>query len=179
MSNLTTTTMATAENAVRVLVTGSRDWSDAEAITLHLEGLRYVAGRVQRPGLVVVHGACPTGADAIAAAWARAHDVPVEAHPAQWATHGRAAGPLRNRAMVTAGADVCVAFILNGSRGATGCADLAEAAGIPTYRITRPGRACGRPEESWEIRGGIAQGLSPRCGGAESLPCPRHGEEVR
>ncbi|MET9346271.1 SLOG family protein [Streptomyces termitum] len=33
--------------------------------------------------MTVVHGTCPTGADALADAWARAHGVPVERHPAQ------------------------------------------------------------------------------------------------
>lgn len=116
----------------RILVTGSRDWTDVDL----LEGLLAMAV-YQRVPAVIVHGACPTGADAIAAHWARRcrHiGVTEEPHPALWRQHGRAAGPRRNAEMVGLGADLCLAFIRNGSRGASHCALLAERAGIPVRR---------------------------------------------
>ena len=47
------------------------------------------------------------------------------------------AGHVRNAEMVVSGADICLAFIENDSRGATGCARMAETAGIPTIRYIR------------------------------------------
>jgi hypothetical protein len=44
------------------------------------------------------------------------------------------AGLARNRLMVELGADICLAFVRNGSRGASHCAALAEEAGIPVRR---------------------------------------------
>lgn len=115
---------------MRVLITGSRNWTDKRAI---LQALREHANV---RGVVVVHGACPTGADFLADQLAREHRVQVERHPADWRGIGRSAGFIRNAQMVALGADVCLAFIRNGSRGATHTADLAERAGIPTHRYT-------------------------------------------
>jgi hypothetical protein len=113
--------------AMRILVTGSRNWTDRATIENALTEWR-------SPGAVLVHGAAKGAGRLTEAIW-RSWGLPVEPHPADWdrLPHG-AAGPLRNRAMVLAGADVCLAFILPDSRGATGCA---EAAGIPTYRHLR------------------------------------------
>jgi hypothetical protein len=118
----------------RILVTGSRDWTDLSALTF---ALGWTYGHLQARGLgpagaVLVHGACPTGADAMADAVWTGQNMPVERHPADWDTHLRRAGFIRNAEMVALGADVCLAFIRNGSNGATMTARLAEAAGIRT-----------------------------------------------
>ncbi|MCX5253576.1 DUF2493 domain-containing protein [Streptomyces canus] len=124
----------------RVLVTGSRDWLSSTTVWAALNEARaevLLAGR----RLTVVHGACPRGADAHAAAWCKtAHcfdnAVSEEEHPANWQINGKRAGFIRNAHMVNLGADLCLAFIRNGSRGASHTAALAEQAGIPTRRFT-------------------------------------------
>jgi hypothetical protein len=120
----------------RVLVTGSRDWTDANIIYAALSAERSLAVQQDRK-LVVVHGHARHGADALADAWARGRGLPVERHPAPWRQNGvynPQAGLYRNRKMVDLGADACLAFIRSGSRGASHCARLADEAGIPvTY----------------------------------------------
>ncbi|MGH7746139.1 MAG: SLOG family protein [Candidatus Dormibacteria bacterium] len=117
----------------RVLITGSRTWADVEAIRRALSEVGREFGR----DTVLVSGACPRGADRICediwAGWGGS----LELHPADWHRHGRGAGYRRNAAMVALGADVCLAFILDDSRGASHTAGLAEAAGIPTHHYKR------------------------------------------
>ena len=121
----------------RVLVTGSRDWPTPDVVWSALNDTRLEALAAGRP-LVVVHGACPRGADQHAAAWAAiarqfTAGVVEEQHPADWRPGGildRSAGFRRNAHMVQLGADVCLAFIHRESRGASHTARLAEQAGI-------------------------------------------------
>lgn len=118
----------------RILVTGSRDWEDQQAVYRALaDTIRPLPADQE---ITVVHGACPTGADHMAHEWARGFGATIDAHPANWVTYGKAAGPRRNARMVALGADVCLAFIRNGSRGASHTAALAEQAGIPVRRYT-------------------------------------------
>lgn len=118
----------------RILVTGSRDWDDwRRVISALVEHWDY--------SVTIVHGACPTGADEITdwlcknLFWHLECIMEVERHPADWEKYGRRAGFIRNDQMVQLGADICLAFIRNGSKGATMTADIAEAAGIPVLRI--------------------------------------------
>lgn len=118
----------------RVLVTGSRDWGDHDIVRDALTTAIY-----QHVPAVIVHGACPRGADAMASWWVRRYrhlGVTEEAHPANWNLNGKRAGFIRNAHMVNLGADLCLAFIRNGSRGASHTAALAEQAGIPVRRWT-------------------------------------------
>jgi hypothetical protein len=123
-------------SAARVLVTGSRDWSDEDTIRSALRAWWNENGRPR--DAVLVHGACRTGADAIADRIWSAQGLPIERHPAPWNALdgqsqrlGRRAGPIRNRRMVRIGATICLAFIKDNSPGASGCVQLAKAAGIP------------------------------------------------
>ena len=108
----------------RILVTGSRTWEDAGVIEGVLAGYH-------SDGAVLVSGACPRGADALAEEYWGLLGGEVERHPADWERFGKRAGRRRNAEMVNAGADLCVAFIRDNSPGASHCAGLARAAGIP------------------------------------------------
>lgn len=131
----------------RILVTGSRDWDNVASVFEHLTHVMRRWGT----DLIVIHGGAK-GADTIAGQWASVQFVQEEVHPADWENCGNNCGPdhyryrngqpycpragfVRNSKMVELGADICLAFIKNNSKGATMCADLAEKSGIPTVRI--------------------------------------------
>lgn len=114
---------------MRILITGSREWTNSALIWDTLD-LYLQDGET----LTVVHGDAP-GADSIAHLWAverrnTAHDVEPEAHPAQWTKFGRSAGPIRNQEMVDLGADLVLAFIKDNSPGASHLVRQARKAGL-------------------------------------------------
>ena len=109
---------------MKVLVTGSRDWTDSETI------YRALAEHTAFDEVTLLSGACPTGADAFAERYAKLKGWKVELHPADWDKYGKRAGPLRNQAMVDRKPDLVLAFILNGSRGASGTVAMARKAGL-------------------------------------------------
>lgn len=133
---------------MRIIVTGDRNWyaPDLAEQVLNRLLLRY------GPGLVIVHGAA-SGIDRSFAEACGEMDIEQEAHPARWdeLDHPEAvirydkrnrpynanAGPIRNQAMVDAGAQMCLAFhrAISASKGTKDCARRAIAAGIPTYLI--------------------------------------------
>lgn len=113
---------------MRVLIAGSRHWSNRFAIVSALS-------QFNDRGMVLVSGACPSGADRIAEDVAEHLGWKVERHPAEWGIHGRAAGPIRNQQMVDLGADICLAFPLPGSRGTLDCMQRAYEAHIPVHNL--------------------------------------------
>jgi hypothetical protein len=105
-------------------------------------------------GSTVVHGVS-WGADEIADEVARALGLETDPFPADWLTYKRAAGPIRNSAMVASGADVCLAFSHEPDMGGTGdCTKKARRAGIPVF--THPIRP-DWPEDLDTHRGSVSR----------------------
>lgn len=113
----------------RVLVTGSRTWKDVDAISSEFD---IVASHEDEVTLVVGNAG---GADSLAVLQAIARGWVIEEHVADWVTYPRSAGYARDKEMVLEGADYCLAFIHNKSKGATTCSKNARAEGIPTKVI--------------------------------------------
>jgi hypothetical protein len=119
-----------------ILVCGGRDYSDWYRVRDTLNMLHAFVGDLR-----IVHGGA-TGADALAARWARENGHQCVAYPADWKTHGRAAGPIRNALMLEREKpDIVVAF-----PGGVGTADMvskARAAGVKVGVVTEWGEASG------------------------------------
>jgi len=123
---------------LRVIVCGSREFTDVEIMSKALLDLReWTAGRP----LTLVNGAA-RGADSLAVELAKQliPDVVIESHPADWNYYGKVAGPVRNSHMVSLGADLGLAFYVDGieSRGTNNCVNLMRLAGIKVITYTKP-----------------------------------------
>lgn len=113
---------------MRILITGSRY---RPAIDVYKVLDRY-KGSVNE---IVVGDA--TGADEAARTWAVSNGVNLTVHKADWNAYGSSAGPRRNQEMVDAGADLCLAFPMSGSRGTWDCVNRAKKAGIVVTVISQ------------------------------------------
>lgn len=122
---------------IRILVTGGRNYTDRTAVARALQHLadNYVFG-AKPAEFVLVHGGA-TGADQLAADEAQRLGWRTEAHPADWDTYGKAAGPRRNTDMVRLGANYLVAF--PGGHGTAHCRRIALTAGIPVIDVPEGG----------------------------------------
>lgn len=115
----------------RILITGSRHWTDEEPIAALIDSLPFDA--------IVIHGNAP-GADTIADRLAFARGLHVKAWAASWHRFGRQAGPLRNQCMIDEGKPTeAHAYITPDSVGTWDCVRRCRAAGVPVF-ITKSTR---------------------------------------
>jgi hypothetical protein len=125
----------------RVIVCGSRDYADRDFIDFTLEKL-FLAAHTHDERLVIVTGACPTGADyyaklAVERAIARGENVRIEEHPADWNALGKSAGPARNSRLALLGAGACIAFWDGSSPGTLDMIEKSVRRGIAVLVPTR------------------------------------------
>lgn len=142
-------------DAVRVIVTGSRDWRQPNAARSAIAGRLF---RFPPADTVVVVGynpdkGTPGGVDRFAYQEAQKLGLAVEPHPPRWGKHDfegtsgvkcycrdphgvcKAAGFRRNHEMVELGADLVLAFWNGRSSGTKDTVERAEKAGIPVEMI--------------------------------------------
>jgi hypothetical protein len=117
--------------SVRLLVCGGRDYSDRERLFRILDaamrGLTFE---------VLIHGGA-TGADALAADWAKARGVkplPFPISKADWDRYGKGAGPRRNEKMLREGAPTLV-IAFPGKDGTADMVRRAKAAGLRVVEV--------------------------------------------
>ena len=111
---------------LRVLVCGSRNWTDHKSIWRLLNRLRTEATNIS-----VIEG-CAQGADYAAHEWI-APGVEIYHFPADWDRYGKGAGPIRNQQMLDEGKpDFVMAFTedLANSKGTKDMVSRARRAGL-------------------------------------------------
>ena len=120
---------------MKVLATGSREWTSEQIIRRELS--------LFPGGTIIVHGACPWGADAIVDRISRELGFEVREYKARWGSFSRGfAGHARNDRMIREEhrpeepIDLCLAFPTVLCRGTVDCLWRAEQKGIPTKVVT-------------------------------------------
>lgn len=116
--------------ALRILLTGSREFTDRDLIAAALREAATKLSADDATSVTLITGGA-RGADRLAADIARTLGWAVETHPADW-SYGKTAGFKRNQEMVNLGADVCIALFVEGlaCNGTKDCAHRARRAGI-------------------------------------------------
>jgi hypothetical protein len=121
---------------MRVLVCGSRDFSNARLLDAVVRGyLTSIA--TTRESHVIIHGAA-RGADTLAGECADRIGVRVESYPADWDRYGKRAGYVRNQQMLDEGKpDLVVAFYSgeHKSKGTEMMVKIASQAGVECWEI--------------------------------------------
>ena len=116
----------------KVLVCGGRDYDNRERLFAVLDKALRAANSAGKT-FVLVHGGA-RGADSLAGLWAsmRQDSVSVRVYKADWDTHKKAAGPIRNNLMLTSESpDVIIAF--KGGNGTAHMMSIGRKAGVPVY----------------------------------------------
>ena len=116
---------------MRILVCGSREWKDKEAIKL---AIIEECNRSKQPSpmhVYIINGAA-RGADELSSEVAEELGLMLQEFPAAWGCHGRAAGPIRNAEMLRTKPDVVLAFWDGKSKGTKNMIKQAQDAKVRT-----------------------------------------------
>lgn len=118
---------------MNLMVCGGRDFNDKELLFKTLDDL--VAKKGWKD-IIILEGEAK-GADTLAKDYVAKRNLLFKPYPADWKNWGKAAGPIRNKAMVT-DCDYCVAFWDGQSRGTRSsiefCRELNKPYTIVLYR---------------------------------------------
>ncbi|ABD27421.1 hypothetical protein Saro_2986 [Novosphingobium aromaticivorans DSM 12444] len=113
---------------MKIVVTGGRDFGDFALVTRALSAVH------RKHGITALIQGGADGADRLCAEWGWDNGIPVATFNADWKTHGKRAGPLRNQRMIDEGTpDAAIAF--PGGRGTADMLGRLQAAGIPTWDL--------------------------------------------
>jgi hypothetical protein len=115
------------EKPYKVLVCGARDYSDKDKVYHILDAVLARVG----PWMMLVAGGA-RGADELARRWAVDRGVDHQILYAKWPVHGKAAGPIRNRRMLSKKPKEVHAFHQNikESKGTADMVKIARSSGV-------------------------------------------------
>jgi hypothetical protein len=115
---------------MKVIIAGSRDFTDYNLLKTKIDHMRF-DGQFKIDE-IVSGAAC--GADQMGENYAANNNIPVKEFPADWNTHGKAAGPIRNKQMAEY-ADALIAVWDGKSKGTKNMIETMNKLKKPVYVI--------------------------------------------
>lgn len=112
---------------MKVLVCGGREYMDDLRVQNVLSKLVITC---------IVEGGAP-GADTLARLYGQACGIEVKEYAADWDTHGRAAGPIRNKQMLDENPDVELVVAFPGGRGTANMIKQAKERGVSVLEVAK------------------------------------------
>ena len=105
----------------KTIIAGCRDFNDYS----------FLCECIAKSGIEIntIISGCANGVDKLGEKYAIEHNIKLEYYPADWNTHGKAAGPIRNRQMAE-NADALIAIWDGKSRGTKNMIDSAKKQGL-------------------------------------------------
>ncbi len=111
---------------MRTIIAGSRTITDPKILDEAIKASGFAITEV------VCGGA--NGVDTLGKNWAQLHNIPVKMFPADWKTHGKAAGPIRNSEMAKyAEQAICIFDVQAENKGTTDMKNKAACKGMIVY----------------------------------------------
>ncbi len=111
---------------MRLIVAGTRTFSDYALLEKILDKIEWE--------ITEIVSGCASGADTLAIQYAEHRVIPVKKFPADWATHGKRAGPIRNEQMAQY-ADALICFWDGASKGTKHMIDVAAKHKLKTFTV--------------------------------------------
>lgn len=115
----------------RVIIAGGRDFNDLSLLSLICDRLLIKVTRLYN---VIILSGTARGADKLGEQYAQNSNFMIERYPADWETHGRKAGIIRNQQMADK-ADALIAFWDGNSKGTQNMIASARKKGLPVRVI--------------------------------------------
>ncbi len=106
----------------RVLIAGGRDYTNYPEAREFIDSC---LGELKSEHTIIIVSGCCRGADMLGLRYAAEHGLKTEKFPADWKTHGKSAGPIRNREMAKI-ADIVICFWNGTSRGTKSMIEFAR-----------------------------------------------------
>lgn len=114
---------------MKVIIAGGRDYQFTDADLHWLDDLAASAKGSGNPFEEIVTGGA-SGADTGGWIWAKGAEIPTRKFPADWLTHGKAAGPIRNRQMAEYVGPNGLCILFPGGKGTASMRVEAERVGM-------------------------------------------------